>query len=243
MDTKDQKSNPLAAEAESRLHKWLALPDLHDYLREAQEVKQAPKRTGPYIAISREAGSRGGEIAYGVAKLLGWDVLDKELLDFMAERYHLPRQVLDEVDETTSNWFHDLFSLCAGTQAISQADFVVHLKQIICMAAIHGNVVFVGRGAQCLLPRERGLAVRIIASRETRIQHYMRRQSLNHDAAVFAIDSRDQGRIDLCKYYFQHDIDDPHNYDLIVNTDRLTSEQAADLIVRTYQEVVAKNSD
>jgi hypothetical protein len=57
-----------------------------------------------YIAISRELGSGGAEIAQALAGLLKWQVYDKEILDYMAENMDVHKSVLESVDERTIGW-------------------------------------------------------------------------------------------------------------------------------------------
>ena len=158
-----QASADLTAAAKRRMERWLLSPDLQDHMQHAKHVRTKKGDTGPYIAISRQAGSRGTEVAHIVGQQLGWDVLDKELLDFIAQRYKLPRDMLEIVDETRANWFHDVLGTFFDSRLVSQDSYVTHLERIMYLAALHGNVVFVGRGAQCVLPRSNGVAVRIIA--------------------------------------------------------------------------------
>jgi cytidylate kinase len=67
-----------------RLERWLLSPALRQHMQVAGD-RRHPKRTGPFIAISRQSGADGTQIARLVGEELGWDVLDKEILDFMAE--------------------------------------------------------------------------------------------------------------------------------------------------------------
>jgi cytidylate kinase len=91
-------------------------------------------------------------------------------------------------------------------------------------------MVFVGRGAQFILPRELGLAVRLIAPKKQRVQQITeRRQCSRHDAEKF-VDETDIGRADFVQRYFHHDVADSHLYDLVINLERLPREVAVELI-------------
>ena len=174
----EQASADLTAAAKRRMERWLLSPDLQDHMQHAKHVRSKRGETGPYIAVSREAGSRGTEVAHIVGQQLGWDVLDKELLGFIAQRYQLPRDMLEIVDETRANWFHDVLGTFLDSRLVSQDSYVTHLKRVLYLAALYGNVVFVGRGAQCVLPRASGVAVRIIAPQKQRVEHMMQRGNL-----------------------------------------------------------------
>ncbi|NLF67681.1 MAG: cytidylate kinase-like family protein [Candidatus Anammoximicrobium sp.] len=223
----------LTAAAKRRMERWLLSPDLQDHMQQAKHVRTKDGEIGPYIAISREAGSRGTEVAQIVGKQLGWDVLDKELLDFIAQRYQLPRDMLEIVDETRANWFHDVLGTFFDSRLVSQDSYVTHLKRILYLAALYGNVVFVGRGAQCVLPCNHGVAVRIIAPLKQRVEHMMQRRHLGRAEAAALVAELDASRAEFCRRHFHHEIQDPLEYDLIINTARLSPEAAAELIVDT----------
>lgn len=229
----ERPSADLTAAAKRRMERWLLSPELQDYLQHARQVRTKRADTGPFVAISREAGSRGTEIAHLVGQQLGWDVLDKELLDFIAQRYKLPRDMLEIVDETRANWFHDVLGTFFDSRLVSQDCYVAHLERIMYLAALHGNVVFVGRGAQCVLPRSSGITVRIIAPLKQRVEHMMQRGNLERAAAEKLVGELDASRAEFCRRHFHHDIRDPLDYDLIINTARLSTETAAELIVET----------
>jgi cytidylate kinase len=189
----------------------------------------------PYVAISRECGVDAGEIAKCLASKLGWKVFDRELLDYMAEHYHWSNVALDYVDERTVSWFHETFGKWLDQQLVSQAEFVHRLGKIVVLAAQHESLVFVGRGAHFILPRNRGLAIRIIAPRKQRIERIKERRGCNrHDAENF-IDETDKGRDDFVRRYFHRDAADPHFYDLVINLENISRPAAASLITDEFK--------
>jgi cytidylate kinase len=237
MRTEPAKSaDDLNDEARGRLERWLLSPELREHMQLAGDVRK-PKRTGPYIAVSREAGAGGDTISRIVGQKLGWDVLDKELLDFMTQRYNMPRDMLDIVDETRANWFYDVIGTFIDARIVSHDKYVVHLQRILYLAALHGRVVFVGRNAQAILPRESGIAVRIVAPKEHRIQRVMKLREVDRREAAAIIHDIDTGRNDFCQRYFHHDLTNPLHFDLTINTERFGLEVAADLVIEVFRQV------
>jgi cytidylate kinase len=226
-------NSDLVAAAKLRFEHWLLSPELTEFMRAHRDVKK-PATTGPFIAISREAASGGAKVAQIVAEQLGWDVLDKELLEVIATRYKLPRDMLELVDETKADWFHDVLGTFIDSQLVSHDAFVHHLTRIVYLAALHGNVVFVGRGAYAVLPRKNGLAVRIVAPKSQRVEEMMRRCGLSRHAATLRVDEMDKQRRQFCRHHFHHDTNDPLEYDLVINTARFSQEVAAGLIVEAF---------
>jgi cytidylate kinase len=149
----------------------------------------------------------------------------------MVEHYHWSRVALDFVDERTVSWFHEVFGKWLDQQLVSQAEFVHRLGKTVVLAAQHESLVFVGRGAQFILPRNRGLAVRIVAPTKQRIECIKeRRHCSRHDAEKF-ITETDKGRADFVQRYFHRDVADPHLYDFVINLENVSRDAAVNLIV------------
>jgi hypothetical protein len=199
---------------------------------EEETANATPKQLiHPYVAISREAGVDASEIAEAIASKIGWKMFDRELLDYMVENYHWSRVALGHVDERTVSWFHETFGNWLDKQLVSQAAFVHRLGKIVLLAAQHESMVFVGRGAQFILPRAVGLAVRIIAPRMQRVQRIIKRRQVSRRDAERFIDETDKGRADFVKRYFHHDLADAHLYDLVINLEHTPRDGAVELIV------------
>jgi cytidylate kinase len=228
------RNRDLSEVAERQMRAWSFGLESRQRLEEQKLAAPVPPLIYPYVAISREAGVDAPEIAELIAKKLGWKVLGQDLLEYMAEKYHWSRIALDYVDERTASWFHETFGKWLDQQLVSQAEYVSRLGNIILMAAQHESHVYVGRGAQFLLPRDSGVSVRIIAPKKQRIRRIMdRRQCTQHDAEEF-VDDIDKGRADFVRRYFQRDVADPHLYDLVVNLEHTSREVAVDLITDDY---------
>ena len=231
MKEQTREEPKIIAAAERQMQAWVRTAEIEGRAIREEGPQKLADRLGRYLSISREEGAGGSEIAQAVGQELGWDVLDKNLLDRVAERYQLPRTALEQVDETPSSWIWDVLGTWLDSKAITHDKYVARLGRVVLAAVRHGDVVLVGRGAQFLLPPEKGLAVRIIASQKYRIEQVMRRDELTQAEAAGLIDERDQGRREFVLRYFQKDIDDPHLYDLVVNVERLGPTAAVQQIV------------
>ncbi|MCC6491825.1 MAG: cytidylate kinase-like family protein [Pirellulales bacterium] len=186
----------------------------------------------PYLALSREAGVDAAYITHSVAERLNWKVLDREVVDYIAEQHRWSRVSVESVDERKASWFHDTLGKWLDSKLVSQVEYVRGLGRIVALAAQRGNVVFVGRGAQFLLPKERGLTVRLIAPRKARIHAIVQDEKCDERQAELLLDETDRGRSDFVRRYFHRDIADPAVYDLVLNLERLTKDDAAELIVK-----------
>jgi cytidylate kinase len=142
--------------------------------------------------------------------------------------------MLDIVDEARANWFHDVLGSFFDSRVVSEDSYVIHLERITYLAAMHGRVVFVGRGAHLFLPRDNGLAVRIVAPKKMRIEEIVRRTNFPHQHAAQMMEELDAARAALCRRHFHQEIADPLGYDLVVNMAKWTPEAAADLIADAF---------
>jgi cytidylate kinase len=214
------------------MRKWVLGGEIKDRV---QHQDQMTPHVHPYVSISREAGSGGGAIADEVARMLGLEVVDRHLLDMMAKEFNLPRVMLEALDEKASNWVLEVFGKWLNHSVVTQSEYVMHLGQIILTAARHGSKVFVGRGAQFLLPRDKGFRVQVIAPLEMRVRSLVDERKCGHDEAKTYLQTADQGRRDFGKRYFHRDVADAHLYDLVLNRERFEISDAAALIADQWR--------
>ena len=140
--------------AERQMQRWLGMQKSRDNAVPAPSSGKLAG-IGPYLTISREAGAGGSRIARLVGEAIGWEVLDRKLLECVAERYDTSPAVLEFVDETTTNWITEIFGNWIDPASVSQMQYVCRLSRVILMAARTGKVIYVGRGAIRVAPRAR----------------------------------------------------------------------------------------
>lgn len=215
------------------MRRWAMHLEALRHMAESQSpgITNVSKLIAPYVAISRECGAGGSELARRIGERTGWKVLDRELLDEMAERFHFDRSMLEFLDEKSANWAHEIFGKWLDHHVVTQAEYVHRLGKVVLLAAQHGHSVFVGRGVQFLLPRESGMSVRLIAPRKLRIRRIMDLENISHDDAETFIDAHDEGRGQFVRRYFLHDVADPQLYDLVINIEHIPLSVAANLVV------------
>ena len=145
--------------------------------------------------------------------------------------------MLDLVDETESNWVYDVLGTWMDRQIIPHEKYAVQVSRMIQILARAGNTVFVGRGAQFILPRSKTFAVRIVAPEAFRAQRVRQRQNVELQEALASIRRTDRGRRESIQRFFRQDINDPHLYDLVINVERFGPDGAADQIVHAVHRV------
>ena len=177
------------------------------------------------ITISREYGAGGGEVARKLAKRLGWEVLDRELLHQAAEIEHVPDAELERLDEKAIS-MADRFSLHPPHRK-----YLHGLTEAVRRAAERGNVILVGRGARHLLGETPdALHLRLVAPLEWRTERMARREGCSVDAAHERCFEVDHIRELFTRYFFGPTATQPAQYDLVVNMGRVPLEDVMNMV-------------
>ena len=79
-------------------------PPLHGYRGAPAPPPVLLKPRALTVAISREAGSRGGTIAAAVGRLLGWTVYTQEMIDFLARDEAARQELSTDVPASARMW-------------------------------------------------------------------------------------------------------------------------------------------
>jgi cytidylate kinase len=112
-----------------------------------------------------------------------------------------------------------------------EEEIVKTTERVIGEAASEGRVVLVGRGAQAVLAsRTNALHVYVVASLPFRRKIAVERLGVDPVSADKVIMETDQHRDEYVKSHYGRNRQDLTQYDVVVNTERLGFEGAADLI-------------
>ena len=236
MDQKESENRTLREATDRRFRRWdadhgHAIPA---HLRSGSEID--------YITISREIGSGGEEIARRLAELMDWQVYDRNILNYMSENMNVHHSVLESVDERTRSWIRDRlkpFFTRKSADHIDQLSYYRHLGKVLLIIASHGRAIIVGRAAGHVLPRDRGLRVRITAPFKIRCQRYAQSEDITMEAAYDPVRKADKEQRLFLKSFVGKGVEAPEDYDLICNTEKLSPPAVAKLIWRTFDQHIA----
>jgi cytidylate kinase len=212
------KANPrsITAIVEEQVQKWQLM---HKEKKEAAPL--------PVITISREPGSGGRLIAKAIAEELGMDLFHQEVLHEMAKSAQVSSQLLETLDEKGLNTLEHWVSSMINARHLWPDEYSQHLMKVIGTIAKHGSAVLVGRGANFILPREKRFSVRIVAPQAMRIANVAKTFDLSQEDATRRVIRTNSDRKAFVHKYFNADIADPLNYDMVLNTEVLSIAQAA----------------
>jgi len=206
------------------------------------------------ITISRELGSGGRTIGRILSSKLSVRYSDKELIRGLQDKFHLTTSGIENLKGKKKNWFNDFIQLVAPVPDASllvqpdsayirefRADLTtddIHESEVEILKAIadEGSCVIAGRSAFfALKDHANKLDIFITASMEHRIERVMLKQKLTREQAVEVIERVDKARDNYVKRYTGKSRYDLRNYNLVLNVDNLTEEEAADIILDFIQ--------
>jgi len=183
------------------------------------------------VTISREYGSGGGEIAARLAQQLEWQLVDHQIVAEAARELETHESVVQAHDEHVAGVLSRLFGWPFPTTSQDTQAYHEKLHHLVESAANAGHVVIVGRGGQVLLANRRDvLHVRVVAPLELRVAYVVNREGLDTDAARRRVQEKDRARARYAQTQFHSQSDDPHLYDLVINTAILDLDSVVDQI-------------
>ena len=186
---------------------------------------------GPYLLISRERGAGGNAVAQLVGRRLGWQVFGGEIVDEIAQKAHVRRQLIESLDERDRTTIQDIVGQLLNPQEIGTSGYLGYLKQVVLTLGHQGDVIIVGHGARYILPGQFGLSVRMIAPVEARVRRLADKAHLSLGAARVEIERIDRERVKSVHRLFGHDVTDPLSHDLTINTGAMNAEAAAEVVI------------
>lgn len=198
----------------------------------------------PIVTISRQYGSGGSEVAERTAKLLGWELLDNEVVDAVAARLGLSVAEVKAREERAPSMVERLASaLALGSQdwvnpvgsasRPTDEQLLEVTRHVLDEAVSRGPVVIVGRGAQAMLS-ERADALHVFchAPRGALIARCAERDKVDLKEAARIVDETNKHRKEWVRLHWDREWAAAENYHLTVNTGWLGVEGAAQLIAQ-----------
>jgi cytidylate kinase len=178
------------------------------------------------ITIARQMGSLGNETAAHIAQRLDYSLVDHATLQQAAENYGMLKSELEEVHERRP-------TLVTRYLTMRHRAYLDMIQTIIYQYARADNVVIIARGATVLLSDvPSALHVSVFAPFERRVEVVMAREGISRPIAEQIVRESDQDRAGYMRYLFDQDWMEPLLYDVMINTQVFTREQACEFIVQ-----------
>ena len=193
------------------------------------------------ITIGRQFGSGGRSIGQKLSEKLGINFYDKELISIAAKESGMDPEIFKGVDEQAANSL--LYSLSMGMYSFgsgfsAMGDLPVNDKlyllqhKIIKEIADRESCVIVGRCADYVL-KDNPNCVNIFfyADMEFRKDQSIKKHGIDADRAEHIINKTDKSRSNYYSFYSGQKWGMAENYDLCINSAKLSEEKIVDLII------------
>ena len=203
------------------------------------------------VTIRGQLGSGAPEIGKLIARKINADYVDREIIAKVAEQLNQTHNSVEEkempagtflgrLEEILNHYPPVLSSNNPGTSIflspleipIDDPSYFSGLQSVIKELANEPHIVICGRGSQFILKdHPYAFHVLTVSPLDMRIKHVIEEYQLSEDEAKKKIISHDSSRHEFIKRYFKAELEDPVNYDLVVNTAHLNFQAAASIIV------------
>jgi cytidylate kinase len=195
------------------------------------------------IAISRAIGAGGEEIGRMVAAQMGLRYADEEIIVKAAEKAGVTPGDVAMAESTpglVGRILESLGRVPPLTETMAVAPVIVEapvsyaalVEQVIRETAAQGNVVIVGHGASIPLAGTSGLLrVLVTAPAEVRVSRLAQAQGMDAARAKKVVSHSDGQRRAYLRRFYDVGEERQDRYDLVVNTETMTFEDAARTIV------------
>ncbi len=196
------------------------------------------------ITVSRTLGAEGEDLAGKLAQELGYRYVDAEIIQRAAEQTGVSEAEMAAVEKRQGLVERILNRLAAGAimagPVIEPMEFAPNLTEnyqhviieVVRETAAGGNVVLVAHGASVALGARPGVVrVLVTAPVEVRAARVAAAEGIEQREAEKRVHDSDAARSQYFQRFFQVDRELPTHYDLVVNTESLGIDVAAQAVL------------
>jgi cytidylate kinase len=177
----------------------------------------------PIVLISSPPHGMGRILARNLADKTGWPFFSRDQLVEEAHKQgvRLSRLETSIVKSQVKN----------ESLALEKEIFLSFLTDMICKKAVHGNLVYSGRAAHLIMPGISHLIrVGVNTPRETRIQNVVKELNLSPEKALDYLNTLNQDIRRWVKYVHREEYNDPSYFDLFLNLETMSLDNASKLL-------------
>lgn len=212
---------------------------LHSQFRDSRAPWGTRADARPFVTLSRQAGSGGSSLARLLARKLNadsstdvvWRLYEENLMPQILEANHLSRRMArflpeDRVTEPAAT-IGELVGLHPNLWELMQKT-----RGSLHDLARRGHCILVGRGGNFATADLRGgVHVRLVASADHRARYLAKRYNISEIEARVRNARCEAARNRYVRANYNEDATNPGAYDLVINTERVSLDDAADIII------------
>ncbi|MBR4749635.1 MAG: cytidylate kinase-like family protein [Abditibacteriota bacterium] len=211
--------------------------DTKSILKNSEELNFNPANL-KIITISRTTGSGASIVAQRLAEDMGWTVWDRNLLLSLAKDANIQKEIFRVIDEKhldeASSYAYSLF----GDTTLGGMVYTRQLARTIWAICAANKAIIIGRGANFIVPN--ALHVRIDAPFGVRTENMIKFENMTREEAEKSLKVADRDRRNFLVKAFGKDKVDTFPFDLQLNMNRLTKDDASQLIRLAFAQHEAK---
>ena len=195
------------------------------------------------ITISRQLGAGGSFVGQQLANKLNIFFADRDILRNAAKRLSTFEENLESREERLLSFWHSLLktlpqknvitvpSVASAVEYTDQELFDTEAEIIKKIVHDHPAVVLGRCGHYILREEPNHISVFLHANKEFRIKRIGKIYNLPNDEATEMVEKSDKERAAYCKTFTHKEWMNASNYDLSIDTSKVTLEQAVELIL------------
>jgi len=177
------------------------------------------------------------EIADILAEKIGYRVVDREILDYIAGKANLSEKTVSFFDERYPGLMDEFLSFIFGEKSFIKSDYTRLLFRTVIAVAHIEPTIFVGRGTHLILHRNRVLAVRFICDRSYQIRRVAQMLNVKEEETQSRLDQIDKEQSDFFKKVYGKKDASPYEFDMVINCDCISEpEWAARIVFQAFKE-------
>ncbi len=200
------------------------------------------------ITISRQFGAGGKTLGENIAQRLGYAFADEDIIQKIAELAKVSPGWVESVEKEAGGRLSRMISRMVSKPLIEkilkdergyidEQIYLDYLVVLISQMADEGDVIIMGRGSQYILnDMEEAYHVLLINSFDNRVRFIEEHYEMTEHRAVQLVKAQDKRRANLYHKLGKQDYDQPDLYHLVINTSRVSIEDASRLIIRMVQQ-------
>lgn len=199
----------------------------------------------PALAIDRDPGTPMAEIESRLMERLrcqdeAWTLFDDNLVSYILREHHLPEVLARAMPEDRAPPVHEFWRELLAAEP-PQWELVQKTNDTLYRLAKRGGCILVGRAAPWVtrgLPHV--LRVALTGSPRLRAQRIASQEGLEWHRAEEEIRRRDEARHHYITAHFGRGADTRDDFDLVIDTDRLSPDAIADILARALQDLTTQ---
>jgi cytidylate kinase len=189
----------------------------------------------PVITISRELGSGGLTMGRLAATELGLKYYDREIIERIAQQTRSSEKHIHQHENEPRDPISKMLLNLLDPRHVSDTVYLRHLIKVLNEVSSEGKVLIIGSGGSCVL--RQSLKIRVIAPFDLRVARVMDLENLTHEQAYQQVLQSDHARKRFLRNYFTCQADFPLAFDLVLNTEIMSVEHGAELIIQRYRQM------